>query len=167
MPDRGKDANSSIRIERTGIYNETNRNTYGCHSSAVAYPLVVLGITAAIATILGAIDTNSTDWNRTLKNVSLMSSSGVLMVMITEEGFFRGWLWASLKRAGQSDKAILLWTTLAFTVWHIFAVTLDTGFDLPAREIPIYLINGPIFGLIWGIVLGLAFLALIWRQYAT
>jgi len=122
------------------------------HGWAVAYPLVVLGLAAAIATILGAIDTNSTDWNKTLKNVGLMSSTGVLLVMITEEGFFRGWLWASLKRAGKSDKAVLLWTTLAFTVWHISAVTLDTGFDLPVREIPIYLINVIILGLIWGIM---------------
>ena len=186
---------------------------------AIAYPVVVLGLAAAIATVLGAIDTNSTDWNKTLMNIGLMSSAGVLLTMITEEGFFRGWLWASLKRAGQSDKAVLLWTTFAFIIWHVSAVTLDTGFDLPAREIPIYLINGTILGLIWGImrmvsgsilvpavshaiwngidyplfgfgekvgalgitetqiygpevgllgiVLGLAFLALIWRQYAT
>jgi len=31
-------------------------------------------------------------------------------------------------------------------------LTLDTGFDLPAKEIPIYLINGTILGLIWGIM---------------
>jgi membrane protease YdiL (CAAX protease family) len=122
------------------------------HAWALAYPLVVLGIAAAIPSILGAIDTHSTDWNKTFTNIGLMSSTGVLMVMITEEGFFRGWLWASLKRAGQSDHAILLWTTFAFIVWHISAISLDTGFDLPAREIPIYLINGTILGLIWGIM---------------
>ena len=114
------------------------------HGWAIAYPLVVLGIVAAIATISGAIDISSTDWNKTLSNIGLMSSTGVLMVLITEEGFFRGWLWASLKRAGKSDKAVLLWTTFAFMIWHISAISLDTGFNLPAREIPIYLINGTI-----------------------
>jgi membrane protease YdiL (CAAX protease family) len=118
----------------------------------LACPLVVLAIAAAIPTVLGAIDTHSTDWNKNFANIGLMSSAGVLMVMITEEGFFRGWLWASLKRAGKSDHAILLWTTFAFIVWHISAISLDTGFDLPAREIPIYLINGTILGLIWGIM---------------
>ena len=121
-------------------------------SWAIAYPLLVLGIAAAIATQLGAIDTNSTDWNKTLSNIGLMSSTGIIMVMITEEGFFRGWLWASLKRAGHSDKAVLLWTTFAFMLWHLSSITLDTGFDLPAREIPIYLINVTILGLIWGIM---------------
>ncbi len=81
-----------------------------------------------------------------------MSSTGVLMIMITEEGFFRGWLWASLKRGGKSDRQGLVWTTLAFVIWHISAVVLDTGFDLPAKEIPIFLINGTILGLIWRIL---------------
>jgi membrane protease YdiL (CAAX protease family) len=74
------------------------------------------------------------------------------MVMITEEGFFRGWLWASLKRAGQSDKAVLVWTRFAFVIWYISSISLDTGFDLSAREISIYLINGTILGLIWWIM---------------
>ena len=81
-----------------------------------------------------------------------MSSTGVLMVLITEEGFFRGWLWASLKRSGKSNTRALVWTTLAFIIWHLSAVALDTGFDLPAKEIPIFLINGTILGLIWGIM---------------
>jgi hypothetical protein len=189
------------------------------HAWAIAYPLVVLGIAAAIATLFGAIDTSSTDWTKSFTNIGLMSSAGVIMVMLTEEGFFRGWLWASLKRAGKSDTAVLLWTTFAFILWHVSAVALDTGFDLPAKEIPIYLINGTILGLIWGvmrmvsgsvlvpavshavwngidyplfgfgekvgalgitqthlygpevgllgIVLGVSFLTLIWRRYAT
>ena len=122
------------------------------HGWALAYPLLVLGLAAAIATIFGAIDTSETDWNKTLFNIGIMSSTGILMVMITEEGFFRGWLWASLKRSGKSDTQVLLWTTFAFMLWHLSAVTLDTGFDLPAKEIPIYLINGTILGLIWGIM---------------
>ena len=147
------------------------------------------------------------------------NSPGVIMLMITEEGFFRGWLWASLKRAGKSDLAVLCWTSVVFMLWHVSAISLDTGFDLPAREIPIYLINVTILGFIWGILrmvsgsvlvpavshavwngidyplfgfgekvgslgitdthifgpevgvvgiaLGVAFLALIWRKYAT
>ena len=78
------------------------------------------------------------------------STVGALVVMLTEEGFFRGWLWASLKRAGRSDTYVLVWTSLAFTAWHISAISLDTGFDIPAREIPIYLVNATLLGLIWG-----------------
>lgn len=117
---------------------------------ALAYPAVVLGGMAAIAWAAGAVNTADADWDKAFLNIGLMSSTGILMVLITEEGFFRGWLWASLKRAGRSDTYVLVWTTLAFTAWHISAISLDTGFDLPADEIPIYLVNATLLGGIWG-----------------
>lgn len=119
---------------------------------AVSYPLIVLGLTAIIALAAGATDTSETDWNKTLINMGLMSSTGIVMGLITEEGFFRGWLWAALKRAGQSDMRVLLWTSLAFTAWHVSAIALDTGFDVPAAEIPVYLVNATLLGLIWGML---------------
>ena len=119
---------------------------------ALAFPVVVLGLVAVIALMRGAVDTSDTDWNKTFLNMALMSSTGIIMVLITEEGFFRGWLWAALKRAGQSDKQVLIWTTLAFTVWHISAISLDTGFDVPAAEIPIYLLNATLIGAVFGML---------------
>jgi membrane protease YdiL (CAAX protease family) len=123
--------------------------TYGL---AIAYPAAVLSIIGLIALFAGVIDTNETDWNKTFLNMALMGSTGVIMVTITEEGFFRGWLWASLKRAGKSDSYVLIWTSVAFMAWHISAISLDTGFDVPANEIPIYLINATLLGLIWGLL---------------
>lgn len=117
---------------------------------ALAYPLLVLGFMAAIAWAMGAVNSAESDWNKALLNIGLMSSTGILMVLITEEGFFRGWLWASLKRAGRSDAYILVWTTLAFTIWHISAISLDTGFDIPAGEIPVYLVNATLIGGVFG-----------------
>lgn len=120
------------------------------YAVAVAYPLLALGLITGIALATGATNTVETDWAKAAINIALMSSTGVLMVMITEEGFFRGWLWASLKKGGLSDKQVLAWTTIAFVVWHLSAIILDTGFDIPAREIPIYLVNATLLGLIWG-----------------
>ena len=119
---------------------------------AIAYPLGVLGLIALIAFVAGAVDTSDTDWRKTFMNIGLMSSTGVLMVLITEEGFFRGWLWGALKRAGKSDHYVLVWTSLAFAAWHISAISLDTGFDVPAKEIPVYLFNATILGLVWGML---------------
>ncbi len=119
---------------------------------ALAYPLIVLGLATGIAYVAGAVDTSSADWNKIALNMAIASSVGPLMVMITEEGFFRGWLWASLKRAGKSDKQVLAWTTVAFVAWHISAISLDTGFDLPANEIPIFLVNATLLGAIWGLL---------------
>jgi membrane protease YdiL (CAAX protease family) len=119
---------------------------------ALAYPVLVLGSIGLIAALTGAVDVSETDWRKTLTNVGLMSTTGVVMAMITEEGFFRGWLWASLKRAGKSDTYVLVWTSLAFAAWHIPAISLDTGFNVPANEIPIYLVNATLLGLIWGLL---------------
>ncbi len=119
---------------------------------ALAYPALVLGATAAIAFVFGAVDTSNADWNKALLNIGLMSTTGTIMVLLTEEGFFRGWLWAALKRAGQSDTQVLIASTLAFTAWHISAITLDTGFDIPADEVPIYLLNATLIGGIFGLI---------------
>ena len=122
------------------------------YAIALAYPAVVLSAIGLIAFLAGAVDTSEADWNKAFLNMALMSSTGVIMVTITEEGFFRGWLWAALKRAGKSDTFVLIWTSLAFTAWHISAISLDTGFDVPANEIPIYLVNATLLGLIWGLL---------------
>ena len=125
---------------------------FNCYGLALAYPIFVLGATASVAFAFGAVDTSAADWSKTLANIGLISSTGILMGLITEEGFFRGWLWAALKRSGQSDTQVLAWSTLAFTAWHISAITLDTGFDIPADEVPIYLINATLIGGVFGIV---------------
>lgn len=123
--------------------------TYGL---ALAYPAVVLSALGLIAFAAGAVDTSGTNWRNFALNTGVGSTVGVLLVMITEEGFFRGWLWAALKRAGKSDLYVLLWSSIAFTVWHLSAISLDTGFDVPADEIPIYLVNATFLGLIWGLL---------------
>lgn len=126
-----------------------NLRAYGL---ALAYPVLVLGLIAVIALMRGAIDTSNADWNKAFLNMALMSSTGIFVVIITEEGFFRGWLWAALRRAGQTDRQVLIWTTLAFTLWHVSAISLDTGFDVPAAEIPVYLINATLIGAVFGML---------------
>jgi membrane protease YdiL (CAAX protease family) len=74
------------------------------------------------------------------------------MVLLTEEGFFRGWLWGSFARAGLSRKKTLVVTSLLFTTWHISAVTSGTSYGLPWPQVPIYLANALLLGLIWGLL---------------
>lgn len=116
----------------------------------IAYPVCVLGAVVLIAASAGAIDASESDWNKALLNIVLMSTTGIIMVTITEEGFFRGWLWASSTRAGLSERQVLVATTVVFVVWHITAITLDADFSVPPAEVPIYLVNATLLGLIWG-----------------
>ena len=108
---------------------------------ALAYPAVVLGGIALIALAAGAIDTSEANWRIALLNMGTMSTLGIIIVLLTEEGFFRGWLWAAPQRGGCSDAQTLLVSSVAFTLWHVSAITLDTGFDVPAAEVPVYLVN--------------------------
>lgn len=122
------------------------------YALALLYPGLVLGAAALIAFLLGAVDVSAADWGIAGLNMLLMSSMGILIVLLTEEGFFRGWLWASLKRGGQSDTQALVWSSVLFMLWHVSVVSLDTGFDLPVSQIPVYLANVALIGAIWGML---------------
>ena len=124
----------------------------GHHIFAMAYPLVVMSVLVLAAALSGVIDTSATDWNKAMLNLFVGGISTILVVIVTEEGFFRGWLWADLKKNGLSDRKVLIATSLIFTAWHISAVSLQTGFDLPAKQIPQYLANATLVGLNFGLL---------------
>jgi hypothetical protein len=64
---------------------------------ALLYPLVVIGAATAIAWLAGVVDLSAGNWKPFWINLVAGSTIGSLMVLLTEEGFFRGWLWASLE----------------------------------------------------------------------
>jgi len=122
------------------------------YGDAVLYPITVMGAITVTAFVFGAVDVSQTDWPKTGLNLALISVSTFLVVILTEEGFFRGWLWASLARRGPSPARTIVWTSVAFALWHLSAVSLETGFDLPWRQIPIYMVNATLLGAIWGML---------------
>ncbi len=122
------------------------------YAYAVAYPLLVMALLGVLAAATGQVDTSATDWNKAMINLFAMGASSILGVIVTEEGFFRGWLWAGLKNTGLNNRKTLIATSLIFMAWHISAVSLETGFDLPARQIPVYLLNATLMGIAWGML---------------
>lgn len=119
---------------------------------ALLYPVLVLSVIAIISAAAGALDLSTTDWAKAWRTFALFALSTILVALITEEGFFRGWLIASLKRAGITRNATLVWSSLAFSLWHLSAVTLSTGFDLPRGQIPVFMVNAALLGLIWAMM---------------
>lgn len=119
---------------------------------AVLYPLAVLGLIASITLATGAADLAAANWRKAAINTTSIALSTVLVALLTEEGFFRGWLWASLKRCGLSSRGTLLWSSAAFSLWHLSAVTLPTGFNPPKAQIPVFMINAMVLGAIWGMM---------------
>jgi membrane protease YdiL (CAAX protease family) len=119
---------------------------------ALSQPILVMGLIAGAACFAGSVDSGTMNWSKIGTNFALVAISTILVVIVTEEGFFRGWLWASLERTGMSRDKTLLWTSVAFALWHVSAVVLPTGFNPPPAQIPIFLINAALLGAAWGML---------------
>jgi membrane protease YdiL (CAAX protease family) len=116
----------------------------------ILHPAVVLG-GVTIISIATSADLSHANWKKASLNLAIVTISTILVVIITEEGFFRGWLWASLERAGKAQPGILLWSSVAFSLWHLSWVTLTTD-KLPAAQIPVFMLNVAVMGAIWGLL---------------
>jgi hypothetical protein len=119
---------------------------------AITYPVVIIGACAIAALAVGAANPDGFIASKTARDIIVVAAATIVVALVTEEGFFRGALWAALIRGGLSTTSVLALTSIAFALWHISAVTLATGFDVPPRQIPIFLINAAVMGAIWGLL---------------
>jgi len=140
---------------------------------ALLYPATVLGLSAVIAYTYGDFSVEGINWTKIVKNIGISATAGTIMVLITEEGFFRGWLWGSFRKAGLNTTKTIFVTSILFTIWHISAVTSGTEYGLPLNQVPIYLINATLLGLIWGLLRSIsgsvivpAFCHAVWNAFA-
>jgi CAAX protease family protein len=119
---------------------------------ALLHPVIVLGLAVLMALIAGAVNLESTVWHKAWLNLALVTLSTVLIATVTEEGFFRGWLWASLYHSGHKKPWIVVWTSISFAAWHLPDVLLETGFNPPLAQVPIYIVNATLLGAVWGML---------------
>ena len=128
------------------------RGSLAHYGLALAYPLGVLGLMALLALLGGALNLQNTDWPGEALRIATIILVTIVLGMLTEEGFFRGWLFAALQRAGQSPSAILFWSSLAFALWHIPVVILAADFTVPLPRAAIYIANVAIAAVIFGLM---------------
>lgn len=114
------------------------------------HPAVVLGTIAVIAWIGGAISTRGTDWSAATIGFFTTMLVTILMGLITEEGFFRGWLWSSLRRVGVGGGGLIVWTSLAWSLWHLPVLLWGTEIETTPAQVPVYLASAFTIGIIWG-----------------
>jgi len=123
---------------------------------ALLHPALVMGALAALALAAGAVHPAATPASRVVLGCLRVAAATFLVALVTEEGFFRGWLWGALERAGATPRQVLAGTSFAFALWHVSAVTLETGFDLPAARVPLFIVNVAVMGAIWGLLRALS-----------
>lgn len=124
----------------------------GNYGLAILYPVVVLGLIVLSAAVAGAVDAEHTQWSKAALKLVAIGVSTFVVAILTEEGFFRGWLFASLQRAGLPTSRVILWSSIAFALWHLSGISLPTGYDVPAARIPLFLVNAAVVGTIWGML---------------
>lgn len=119
---------------------------------ALAYPIVLIGCVALGAWAAQAVDLNDYSSSTVFRRLSLNFLMTFLLALITEEGFFRGALWGSCERAGFSPTKTILWTSLAFGLWHLAVPLIDPDFEQSLAKVPQYVIGSTAFGVAMGIL---------------
>jgi membrane protease YdiL (CAAX protease family) len=121
---------------------------------AILYPIAVTGAIAAIALLSGALNPAAAPHHKhgLWFNLLLIGATTIPVALLTEEGFFRGWLWATLERCGQGKVLTIVFTSLAFALWHWSSVVLPTGFNPPSSQVPTFMLNAALIGAIWGML---------------
>jgi membrane protease YdiL (CAAX protease family) len=160
-----------LRLSKTELGLVIGKLKY--YGLALLYPLFVMGIISIVVLLSDDYSIQEKDWTKFNINLLLGSTIGTLMVLLTEEGFFRGWLWGAFIKSGMNETKTLYLTSILFMIWHISAVTSGTDYGLPITQIPVYLINVILLGLIWGLMRSIsgsafvsAFSHAVWNAFA-
>lgn len=116
------------------------------------HPVLVLGLISLAAWLTGAIDIQNPDWSKVALSFAITALVSILVAILTEEGFFRGWLWAALQHAGLNRRTVVLFTGIAFGFWHLPFALLASGYDPLSAEVPLFITNASIIGIAWGLL---------------
>jgi len=119
---------------------------------ALAYPLAIIGCVALGAWAAQLIDLKDFSAVTTFRRLSLNFLVTFVLALITEEGFFRGALWGSCVRAGFTPAKTVIWTSLAFGLWHAAVPLIDPDFAQPLAKVPQYVIGSTVFGIAMGLL---------------
>lgn len=122
------------------------------YALALLYPVLVLSVIGLIAWLSGAVTVGSLNWGDVLGSFALQFVLTAVFAIVTEDGIFRGWLWASLRRAGVTVAGLVLFSAVAWAAWHIPDVLLPTDFRPTAGEAPVYILNVVAIGVTWGLM---------------
>ncbi len=125
----------------------------GCdYALAVFYPVLVLTLVGLIAWLSSATTLSVINWPSTLLNLVTQIAVTSVLAIVTEEGIFRGWLWASLGRAGVGQLGVLMLTSAAFAAWHVSTALLPTAFHPSLAQVPVYILNAGVIGFVWALM---------------
>jgi CAAX protease family protein len=119
---------------------------------ALAYVAGIVGLVALGAWATNAIDLTNYSAATVARRLSLIFLVTFALTLITEDGFFRGALWGSCERAGFSPAKAVIWTSVAFGLWHLVVPIIDPDFSQSAFKAPQYVLGSTAFGIAMGLL---------------
>ena len=122
------------------------------YAFALAYPIAVMALTGLVAWCTGSIRATHFPVLAVAKGVVLIFLWTLLWCPLTEEGFFRGWLWGVLENRGANMRARLVWTSVLFALWHYAIAFILADAPRPIGNAPAYLVNVLVIGLVFGLL---------------
>lgn len=136
------------KLSRKEIGLQLGKPSY--YLMGLGYPIVVHAVLALIAFVFGGARYTetiplSTFFLALLIDVPITAT----LLMISEEGVFRGLLWGIFKKDKVSFNKRMVVTSLLFALWHIPALTIFAETKVALISIPFYLINAVTVGMIW------------------
>jgi len=119
---------------------------------AIAYVAGIVGLVALGAWAAEAIDLSGYSAATVARRISLNFLVTFALTLITEDGFFRGALWGSCERAGFSPAKTIVWTSVAFGLWHLAVPIIDPDFSQSGSKVPLYVLGSTAFGVAMGLL---------------
>jgi len=119
---------------------------------ALAYVAVIVGLVGLGAWATHAIDLTNYSAATVSRRLALNFLVTFALTLITEDGFFRGALWGSCERAGFSPAKTILWTSVAFGLWHLAVPLIDPDFSQAAGKVPQYVLGSTAFAVAMGLL---------------
>lgn len=119
---------------------------------AFIYPFFVMGLTFIIVMLFGGIEATDFSLSDAAWQILNMFLISFLLGMLTEEGFFRGWLWGMLELRSNNKWFMLIWSSGLFCIWHFAVNFVMPNESLSAFSIPVYLGNILLLGFNMGLL---------------
>ncbi len=119
---------------------------------ALAYVAGIIGLVALGAVASHALDLANFSGSTAARRLALNFLVTFALTLVTEDGFFRGVLWGSCERAGFSPANTVIWTSVAFGLWHLAVPIVDPDFSQPMSKVPQYVLGSTAFGAAMGLL---------------
>jgi len=141
-------AASDVRLRAMGLRLGT-AHAYGL---AFAWPAATMILVALIAWAIGGIRATTIPFGHAARGILVLFAFTLVVGLLTEEGFFRGWLWGAMEEHSHALGTRILGTSVAFGLWHIGAALVMPSVHMPAARLSVYVANVFLLGVVFALL---------------